>query len=114
MIDIKRLVNMNINIDVNSINSLKNEEFSELICEICIIDKQNKTSSQKSYIRVIKVNELVHLNLVNDDKIFKIDEEFKYVTTMIDDCSQYMIIYLLEWKFDLKDVLQKYLKLMKI
>ncbi len=32
---------------------------------------------------------------------------------IIDDYSQYMIIYLLERKFDLKDVLQKYLKLMK-
>ena len=87
MTDVKCLVNININIDVNSTNSLKNEEFSESICEICVIDKQNKTSSWKSHIRVIKVDELVHLNLINDDKIFKINEKFRYVTTMIDDCS---------------------------
>jgi len=33
---------------------------------------------------------------------------------MIDDYSQYTIIYLLKRKFDLKDVLRKYLKFMKI
>jgi len=111
--DVKRLVNMSIDIDVNSTDSLKNEEFTESICEICVIDKQNRTSSQKSHIRIIKVNELVHLNLVDDNKIFKINEEFRYVATMIDDYSQYTIIYLLKRKFNLKDVLRKYLKFMK-
>ncbi len=113
MTDVKRLVNMSIDIDVNSTDSLKNEEFSESICEICVIDKQNRTSSRKPHIRVIKVDELVHSNLVDDDKISKIDEEFRYVATMIDDYSQYTIIYLLKRKFDLKDVLRKYLKFMK-
>ncbi len=42
-----------------------------------------------------------------------IDEEFKYVVTMIDDYSQYTIIYLIDWKFNLKDVLRNYLNLMK-
>jgi len=105
MTDVKRLVNMSIDIDVNLIDSLKNEEFSESICEICVIDKQNKTSSRKPHIRIIKVDELVHSNLINDDKISKIDEEFRYVATMIDDYNQYTIIYLLQRKFDLKDVL---------
>ncbi len=114
MTDVKRLVNMSIDIDVNSTDSLKNEESSELICKICVIDKQNRTSSRKSHIRVIKVNELVHSNLIDDDKIFKINEEFRYVAIMIDDYSQYTIIYLLQRKFDLKDILWKYLKFMKI
>ncbi len=114
MTDVKRLVNMSIDIDVNSTDSLKNEEFSESICEVCVIGKQNRTSSRKFHIRVIKVDELVHSNLVDDDKIFKIDEEFRYVATMIDDYSQYTIIYLLKRKFNLKDVLRKYLKFMKI
>ncbi len=113
MTDVKRLINMNIDIDVNSTNSLENKKFSEIICEICVIDKQHKTSSWKSHIRVIKVDELVHMNLVDDDKISKINEESRYVTTMIDDYSEHMIIYLLERKFELKDVLQDYLKLMK-
>jgi len=113
MTDVKRLVNMSIDIDVNSTDSLKNEEFSESICETCVIGKQNRTSSQKPHIRIIKVDELVHSNLVNDDKISKINEEFRYVATMIDDYSQYTIIYLLKRKFDLKDVLRKYLKFMK-
>jgi len=114
MTNVKRLVNMSIDINVNLTDSLKNEEFSESICKICVIDKQNRTSSRKPHIRVIKVDELVHSNLVNDDKIFKINEEFRYVATMIDDYSQYMIIYLLQRKFNLKDVLRKYLKFMKI
>ncbi len=105
MIDVKHLVNMSINIDVNLTNSLKNKEFSELICETCVINKQNRTSSWKSYIRVIKVNELIYLNLINDDKIFKINKEFRYVITIIDDCSQFMIICLLERKFNLKNIL---------
>ncbi len=113
MTDVKRLINMSIDIDVNSTNSLENKKFSEMICEICVIDKQHRTSSRKSHIRVIKVNELVHTNLVDDDKISKIDEESKYVTTMIDDYSEHTIIYLLERKFKLKDVLRNYLKLMK-
>ncbi len=113
MTDVKRLINMSIDIDVNLTNSLENKKFSEMICEICVIDKQHKTSSRKSHIRIIKVDELVHTNLVDDDKIFKIDKEFKYVTTMIDDYSEHMIIYLLEQKFELKDVLRDYLKLMK-
>ena len=113
MTDVKRLVNMSININVNSANSLKDEESSELICETCVIDKQNQVSSRKSHIRVIKVNELVHTNLVNNDKIPQINKEFRYVATFINDYSQYTITYLLKWKFDLKDELQNYLKLMK-
>ena len=113
MTDVKRLINMSIDIDVNSTNSLENKKFSEMICKICVIDKQHRTSSWKSHIRVIKVDELVHTNLVDDDKISKIDEESKYMTTMIDDYSEHMIIYLLELKFELKDVLRNYLKLMK-
>jgi len=69
MTDVKRLVNMSININVNSANSLKDEEFSESIYETCVIDKQNRVSSRKSYIRVIKVDELVYMNLVDNDKI---------------------------------------------
>ena len=38
MINVKRLVNMSIDIDVNSTDSLENEEFSESICEICVIN----------------------------------------------------------------------------
>ncbi len=113
MTDIKRLVNMSIDINVNSANSLEDEEFSESICETCVIDKQNWVSSQKPHIKVIKVNELVHMNLVNDGKISQIDEEFRYVATFIDDYSQYMITYLLKQKFDLKNKLWNYLKLMK-
>ena len=113
MTDVKRLVNMSIDIDVNFANSLEGEEFSESICETCVIDKQNWVSSRKSHIRVIKVDELVYTNLIDDDKISQINEEFRYVTTMIDDYSQYMITYLLKRKFNLKDELQNYLKLMK-
>jgi len=105
---------MSIDIDVNSANSLEDEEFSESICETCVIDKQNRVSSQKPHIRVIKVDELVHMNLVDDGKISQIDEEFRYVATFIDDYSQYTITYLLKRKFDLKDELQNYLKLIKI
>ncbi len=112
MTDVKRLVNLSIDINVNSANSLEGEEFSESICETCVIDKQNRVSSRKSHIKVIKVNELVHTNLINDDKILQIDEEFKYVATFI-DYSQYTITYLLKRKFDLKNELRNYLKLMK-
>ena len=105
MTDIKRLVNMSIDINVNFANSLEGEEFSELICETCVIDKQNRVSSRKPHIRVIKVDELVHTNLVDDDKILQINEEFRYVATFIDDYSQYMITYLLKQKFDLKNKL---------
>ncbi len=105
---------MNINIDVNSANNLERKESSESICEIYIINKQNKTSSWKSHIRIIKVDELIYTNLINDDKIFKINEKSRCVTTMINNYSQYMIIYLLKRKFNLKDVLWKYLKFMKI
>ncbi len=104
---------MSIDINVNSANSLEDEEFSESICETCVIDKQNRVSSRKSHIRVIKVDELIHTNLVDDDKISQIDEEFRYVATFIDDYSQYTITYLLKRKFDLKDELRNYLKLMK-
>ncbi len=97
MINIKHLISISININVNSANSLESEEFSELICEICVINKQNKTLSWKSHIKIIKVNKLIHINLVNNDKIFKINEECRYVATMIDDYNQYMIIYLLKW-----------------
>ncbi len=113
MTDVKRLVNMSIDIDVNSINSLEEEEFLESICETCVLDKQHRASSWRSHTRVIKIDELVHLNLVDDGKILMIDEEFRYVVTMIDDYNQYTIIYLINRKFDLKDVLQNYLNLMK-
>ncbi len=39
MINVKHLISMSININVNSVNSLKSEEFSELICKICVINK---------------------------------------------------------------------------
>lgn len=54
------------------------------------------------------------MNLIDDDKIFKINEECKYVVTMIDDYNQYTIIYLLKWKFNLMRKLWNYLKFMKI
>ncbi len=113
MTDVKRLVNMSIDIDVNSINSLKEKEFSESICKTYVLNKQHWASSRRFHTRVIRINELIHLNLVNDDKILMIDEEFRYIVTMIDDYSQYTIIYLIDWKFDLKDVLWNYLNLMK-
>jgi len=113
MTDVKRLVNISIDINVNSANSLEDEEFSESICETCVIDKQNRVLSRKSHIRIIKVDELINTNLVDDDKISQIDEEFRYVATFIDDYGQYMITYLLKRKFDLKDELRNYLKLMK-
>jgi len=69
MTDVKRLVNISIDINVNFANSLEDEEFSESICETYVIDKQNRASSRKPHIRVIKVDELVHTNLVDDDKI---------------------------------------------
>ncbi len=87
MTDVKRLVNMSIDINVNSINSLEEEEFSELICETCVLDKQHQASSRRSHTRVIRIDELIHSNLVDDDKILMIDEEFRYVVTMIDDYS---------------------------
>jgi len=96
---------MNINIDVNSMNILKNKKFSESICETCVINKQHRILSQESHIKVIKISKLVYTDLIDDDKIFKINEKVKYVATMIDDYSKYMIIYLLERKFNLKDVL---------
>lgn len=113
MTDVKRLVNMNIDIDVNSINSLEKKEFSESICETCVLNKQHQASSWRFHTRVIRIDELIHSNFVNDDKILMINEEFKYVVTMIDNYSQYMIIYLIDWKFNLKDVLQDYLNLIK-
>ncbi len=113
MTDVKRLANMSIGIDVDSADSLKNEESPESVCEVCVIGKQNRTPSRKPHTRVIKVGELVHSNLAGDGKISKIDGGFKYVATMIDDYSQYTTIYLLERKSDLKDVLRKYLKFMK-
>ncbi len=39
MTDVKCLVNISINIDVNSINSLEEKEFSESICETCVLNK---------------------------------------------------------------------------
>ncbi len=76
MTNVKRLVNMNIDINVNSANSLEDEEFSKSICETYVIDKQNWVSSWKYYIRIIKVDELVHMNLINDDKISQMLESF--------------------------------------
>ncbi len=73
MIDVKHLVNMSIEIEMNSVNRLEKQEFSESICETCVINKQHRTSSRKSHIRVIKINELVHINLVEDGKISKTD-----------------------------------------
>jgi transposase InsO family protein len=113
MTDVKRLANMSIDIDVNSVNSLENEEFPESVCEACATGKQHRISSRKPHIRATKIDELVHTNLVGDGKISKIDEKAKYVTTMIDDYSEYTTTYLLERKFDLQGVLRNYLTLMK-
>jgi len=113
MADVKRLVNMSIGIDVNSANSLEEEESPELICGACALDKQHRASSRRLHTRAIKIGELMHLNLVDDGKILMIDEEFRYVVTIIDDYSQYTIIYLIDRKFDLRDVLRDYLNLMK-
>jgi len=114
MADVKRLANMSTGIDVDSADSLENEESPESVCEACAIGKQNRTPSRKPHTRAIKVGELVHSDLVGDGKIPKIDEGFRYVATMIDDYSQYTTIYLLQRKSDLKGVLRKYLKFMKI
>jgi transposase InsO family protein len=113
MTDVKRLANMSIGIDVNSANSLENEESSESICETCVTGKQHRTPSRKPHIRATKIGELVHTDLVGDGKISKTDEGAKYVATMIDDYSEYTTTYLLERKSDLQGVLRNYLTLMK-
>ena len=58
---------MSIDIDVVSTNLLEKQEFSDRVCETCLIDKQHRTSSKKSHIKIIKVNELMHINLTDDD-----------------------------------------------
>jgi len=113
MADVKRLVNMSIDIDVDSANSLEGEESPESVCGACAIGKQNRAPSRKPHTRATKVGELVHTNLAGDDKILQTDGGFRYVATFIDDYSQYTITYLLKRKSDLKDELRNYLKLMK-
>ena len=67
MINVKRLINMSININVVSANLFEKQEFSDRVCEICFIDKQHRTSSRRSHIKIIKIDELMHINLVDDD-----------------------------------------------
>jgi len=113
MADVKRLANMSIGIDVDSANSLENEESPESVCGACAIGKQNRTPSRKPHIRATKIGELVHTDLAGGGKILKTDGGCSYVATMIDDYSQYTTTYLLERKSDLKEKLRNYLKLMK-
>ncbi len=113
MADVKRLANMSTGIDVDSANSLENEESPESVCGACAIGKQNRTPSRKPHTRATKAGELVHTDLAGGGKIPKTDGGSRYVATMIDDYSQYTTTYLLERKSDLKGVLRKYLKLMK-
>jgi len=113
MADVKRLANMSTGIDVDSANSLENEESPESVCGACAIGKQNRTPSRKPHTRATKVGELVHTDLAGGGKIPKTDGGSRYVATMIDDYSQYTTTYLLERKSDLKGVLRKYLEFMK-
>jgi transposase InsO family protein len=113
MADVKRLANMSTGIDVDSANSLENEESPESVCGACAIGKQNRTPSRKPHTRATKVGELVHSDLAGGGKIPKTDGGSRYVATFIDDYSQYTTTYLLERKSDLKDELRNYLKLMK-
>ena len=101
--------------DINSAlaDSLEIREFSEQVCESCIIDKQHRTSSRIPHTRVIKIDELVHIDLADGDNIFKIIEGKTYVVTMIDDYTDYIIVYLLERKSDLVGALRNYLNRMK-
>jgi len=113
MADVKRLANMSTGIDVDSANSLENEESPESVCGACAIGKQHRTPSRKPHTRATKIGELVHTDLAGGGKIPKTDGGAIYVATMIDDYSEYTTTYLLERKSDLKGVLRNYLEFMK-
>ncbi len=57
----------------------------------------------------------MHINIANEDNIILIfSQRVKYVVVMTNDFTNYIIIYLLQRKFELKIILRKYLKQMKI
>jgi hypothetical protein len=113
MADVKRLANMSTGIDVDSANSLENQESPESVCEACAIGKQHRTPSRRPHTRATKIGELVHTDLAGGGNIPKTDGGARYVATMIDDYSQYTTTYLLGRKSELKTILRNYLKLMK-
>ena len=105
---------MSININSALADNLEIREFSEQVCKLCIIDKQHRILSRISYTKVIKINKLIHINLADDNNIFKIIKKKTFVVTMIDDYIDYIIVYLLKRKFDLIKAFRNYLNMMKI
>ena len=105
---------MSININVALIKQLNNKEFLEEICKLYMTNKQHCFINKNLYIKVIKINKLVYTNLVNKDKILKTFEEKSYIIILTNDFNDFIIIYLLAKKLNLKEVLRKYLKFIKI
>ncbi len=57
----------------------------------------------------------MHINIVNEDNIILIfNQRVKYVVVITNDFTDYITIYLLQRKFELKIILRKYLKQIKI
>ena len=103
---------MSIDIDVVSANLLEKQESSNRICKTCLIDKQHRTSSKRSHIKIIKIDELMHIDLVDDDQISEIIEENRFVVIIIDDFTDYIFTYLLKIKSEFQEVLRNHLVFM--
>ncbi len=57
----------------------------------------------------------MHIDIADGDNIIlTFSQRVRYVVVMTDDFTDYTIIYLLQRKFELKIILRKYLKQMKI
>ena len=113
MNDVKKLASMSTDIDVEAANALKKLKFPQRIYESCVTDKLHKIQNRIAYIRATEKDELIHTDFVDDDLISIFTEKAKYVIVMTNDYIDFITIYLLKHKFNMKEVLRNYFKLMR-
>ena len=111
--DVKRLAGMSIGINAASANNLERRESPNPICEPCMIGRQHRTPSRIPHTRATQIGELIHSDVAGGGNIPSTIGGARYVATIIDDFTNYTVIYLLAKKSDFRLVLKPYLRQMQ-
>ena len=116
MKNVKKLVDMKL-IDINECNKSFDIELIDL-CECCIINKMHRTLNKKSMRidlnrRTIRKEQRIHIDLTEEKKIKKTSRDKRYAIVFIDDFIDYIWIYLIRKKNEYKQVLKKFIFMLK-
>ena len=114
MKNVKKFVVINL-FDVNECNK---HEKSNKLYENCTMSKMHRTSNRKSMRidsqrRIIRKNQRIHIDLVEESKIIKTSKSKRYAIIFINDFTNYTWVYLIRIKDEYQRIFKKFIFMLK-